>query len=88
MTPHLHDGVLVVPEAGRTAPRVVGDQPAVSLLLPPREPGGHSLIIDGEATLDADGRIHVRPSHAVLHRASSTTAAARSDCGNDCRPIG
>lgn len=86
--PHLRDGVLVVTEPGRTARRVVGERPHVSILLPPREPDGYSLIIDGEAALDADGTLRLRPSHAVLHRTGPASDSAAGDCGNDCRPIG
>ena len=92
VAPRLVDGVVVVAEPGSTARRVVGDRPAVSLLLPPREPDGYTLIVDGEAALDQDGAVRVRPSHAVLHRASSVTDQAPgghdSACGNDCRPVG
>lgn len=86
--PRLSEGVLVIEEPGRTARRVVGEQPAVSVLLPPREPGGYSLIIDGDASLDA-GVMSIAPSHAVLHRAAAHGhhEHAASDCGNDCRPI-
>ena len=46
-------------------------RPEVSLLWPPFEPGGFSLIVDGTAIAVADGigpRVAVRPTHAVLHR--------------------
>lgn len=85
-------GVLVVAEPGRTARRVVGERPSVSLLLPPREADGYTLIVDGEGALDAEGALVVRPSHAVLHRAASVgghpSGAFDSACGNDCRPVG
>ena len=53
-------------------------------------PGEEIEIVDGDGTLDADGALHVRPSTAVLHRASSWSGHEDhdSDCGNDCRPIG
>lgn len=88
--PELVDGVLVCDQPGRTARRVVGDRPAVSILMPPREQGGYSLIIDGDATLDADGQLEVVPSTAVLHRASRHQGhdhGDASECGNDCRPL-
>lgn len=92
VTPRLVDGALVVAEPGRTARRAVGERPAVSLLLPPREPDGYTLIVDGDGALDDDGALRVMPSHAVLHRASSVTGHAHgehdSSCGNDCRPVG
>ena len=88
--PELVDGVVVLAQPGRTARRIVGDRPAVTLMMPPRERGGYTLIVDGDGTLDADGALHVRPSTAVLHRASSWSGHEDhdSDCGNDCRPIG
>lgn len=90
--PRLSDGVLVVDEPGRTARRVVEDRPAVSVLLPPRESDGYTLIVDGEASAGDDGSLLVTPTHAVLHRASSVTGEAPGEngtaCGNDCRPIG
>jgi hypothetical protein len=92
VSPDLVDGVVVVAEPGRTARRVVGERPAVSLLLPPRELDGYTLIVDGEAALDDAGNLRVSPSHAVLHRASSVTGHAPgahdSVCGNDCHPLG
>lgn len=92
VSPELVDGVLVCAEPGRTARRIIGDRPAVSFLLPPREPGGYSLIVDGAGSLDADGRLTVVPSTAVLHRASGHQPHHEHDhtateCGNDCRPL-
>lgn len=88
VAPELADGVLVLAEPGRTARRVIGDHPAVSLLMPPTEPGGYSLIVDGDGSLDADGGLRVVPSTAVLHRASRHgDTPSTSDCGNDCRPL-
>ncbi|GAA1183326.1 hypothetical protein GCM10009584_26740 [Ornithinimicrobium humiphilum] len=67
---HLDAGAVVVAEPGRTARRVVGERPAVTLLLPPREPDGHTLLVDGTGELDDDGALRITPSHAVLHRAA------------------
>ena len=53
--------------AGRTASRNIGDEPAVTLLWPPEEPGGYSLVVDGTAEV-VDQRVIVTPLHAVLHR--------------------
>lgn len=88
--PELSDGVVVLAEPGRTARRTVGERPAVTVLMPPRERGGYTLIVDGDAVLDGDGALRITPTTAVLHRASSWSGHAEhdSDCGNDCRPIG
>ena len=62
-------------------------RPAVTLLFPPREAGGYSLIVDGTAAGGGDG-CSVVPSHAVLHRpADHAAGGTTSDCGNDCVPV-
>jgi hypothetical protein len=56
------------------------DRPAVTLLWPPVEDGGYSLIVDGSAGVDG-GRVAVQPAKAVWHRtAVATDGGARSDC--------
>ena len=47
------------------------------MLWPPFEHGGYSLIVDGHATLTADGA-SVEPAHAILHR------PADDGTGHDC----
>ncbi|MGZ4436119.1 MAG: pyridoxamine 5'-phosphate oxidase family protein [Oryzihumus sp.] len=63
-------------------------RPAVTLLFPPREPGGYSLIVDGTAEPQGEGALVV-PTHAVLHRPADHAAGgtATSSCGNDCVPV-
>ena len=87
--PRLVDGVVVIAEPGRTARQVVAQQPTLTILLPPREAAGYTLIIDGDGSVDDAGALHVTPSHAVLHRAAGHGGHTEhdSDCGNDCRPI-
>ncbi len=61
----------------------------VTLLWPPPEPGGYSLIVDGrtEAT-ESDGetaRFGVVPTRALLHRdADPDSPAAAKGCLHDC----
>ena len=79
--------VLVVGAPGRTARRVLPERPSVTLLLPPTEPGGYALVVDGEATLAGD-ELHVDPSHAVLHRRPRPgSPPSATGCGNDCQPL-
>jgi pyridoxamine 5'-phosphate oxidase-like protein len=61
--------------------------PLVSLLWPPAEPGGYSLIVDATVTSASggghgDNALSVRPTNAVLHRpaAASDGSAGGSDC--------
>ena len=61
----------------------------VTLLWPPREPGGYSLIVDGRAEpTDADGetaRLGVVPTRALLHReADPDSPTAARGCQHDC----
>src|SRR5688572_12781867 len=75
---------LVAATGDRTAGNAAA-RPDVSLLWPPHEPGGYSLIVDGTATVEAgDGgsRVRVRPGRAVLHRSAPGTAPGsyEADC--------
>lgn len=70
-------GRVIITHAGRTARRVLGERPGVTLLLPPHEPDGYTLVVDGTATIAGD-QIHVDPAHAVLHRRPRPASAAGS----------
>lgn len=83
------DGRLVT-GAGRTTVRNVATRPTVSLLWPPSEPGGYSLIVDGDAEItgaDDTARIHIRPTWAVLHRPADHPPATDDGCAQDCVPL-
>ena len=73
------DGDTVVCSAGRGSCRNATARPAVSLVWPPREEGGYSLIVDGDATV-GDESVVVKPTRAVLHRPASGG-------GSDCAPV-
>ena len=66
----------------------------VTLLWPPTEPGGYSLIVDGRAEAHSDpdsdseadsetARFAVVPTRALLHRNADSPAAAKG-CLHDC----
>lgn len=63
--------------------------PRATLVFPPLQQRGYSLIVDGEAT-SGETRIVFTPSSAVLHRPASHAdgpappVAAGDSCGNDC----
>ncbi len=75
--------------ASRTAAANVAERPRVSVLWPPYEPGGYSMIVDGDCQLssgsapDGGDELVVAPVTAVLHR-----PAAGSSAGSDCQPLG
>jgi len=65
----------------------------LTLLWPPREPGGYSLIVDGKAELsdpqdpaDEAARLGVVPTRALLHREADSPAgvAKAKGCLHDC----
>lgn len=75
---------IAVSGAGRGSRTRIEQNPAVTLLAPPEEPGGYSLIVDGTAELVADA-VHVTPERAVLHRPAPTQAdSVEGQCAQDC----
>ncbi|OBG28877.1 hypothetical protein [Mycobacterium sp. 852002-51057_SCH5723018] len=76
----------VGPIGGRTRQNL-NHRRDVTLLWPPREPGGYSLIVDGEAKVsDADAEtahLGVVPTRALLHREADSPSAAKG-CLHDC----
>ena len=82
--PVMVDGMIDVgPIAGHTRRNLVLHD-RVTLLCPPRQPGGYSLIVDGrgQPTDSDDDRQLIAPSRAVLHRKvkSPGTASSAIDC--------
>jgi hypothetical protein len=62
------DGLLTC-RTGDGARLNVTARPNVSMVFPSPEPGGYSLIVDGDAAPLADGVV-LTPTGAVLHRAA------------------
>ena len=65
--PTLVGGEVRVPSPGRGSLANVGSNPQVTLLLPPLDAGGMTLLVDGTAVADGDDLV-VSPTGAVLHR--------------------
>jgi hypothetical protein len=81
------DGVVVVPLGGGRSRRTIESNELVTLLAPPYEPGGYSLIIDGTAALTEDAAL-VTPTWAVLHRpAPAAEPKADGSCSHDCAEV-
>lgn len=82
------DGIRV--RTGKRSLANVAARPLVSLLWPPVEPGGYSLIVDGEGTISGSGDTAcaiIRPTRGVLHRPGAAPAPAAQGCGSDCVPL-
>ncbi len=83
--PVVRESGVIVGDLGRRSMRNVSAHSLVTLVWPPAEVGGYSLIVDGEAEVSADASITIRPARAVLHRpAPGHDHAAGETCGHDC----
>lgn len=81
------DGLTVPTGSGGTA-RNLELNPSVTLMCPPRQRRGYTLLVDGTAVVDGDG-FRITPSGAVLHRPAAHGDAEATDdsCGHDCQPL-
>lgn len=84
VTPVLGDDGLVVGGVGRHSQENAAERSDVTLVWPPPEPGGFSLLVDGAATVDGE-TITVAPTKAVLHRPAPGPDGLRA--GSDCAPV-
>lgn len=82
----LGDGLFDVGTIGRGTGRNVAAHPDVTLVWPPGEPGGYTLIVDGRGHLADDG-LAIVPTSAVLHRKATPDTPTASGCGDDCVPL-
>jgi hypothetical protein len=89
--PELREQVMDVGLIGGRTRRNVERRSTVTLLWPPSEPGGYSLIVDGtgeiaEVTEAGDtAALRVVPTRALLHRnADPTTPGSATGCLHDC----
>jgi hypothetical protein len=90
--PALRERVMDVGLVGGRTRRNVESRSGVTLLWPPNEPGGYSLIVDGQAHIvpvadsdDDTAALRVVPTRALLHRnADPTTPGSAKGCLHDC----
>jgi hypothetical protein len=90
--PELREQVMDVGLIGGKTRRNVESRSAVTLLWPPSEPGGYSLIVDGTGEIadvadsdDGTAGLRVLPTRALLHRnADPTTPGSATGCLHDC----
>lgn len=85
--PVLTDGVIDVGAIGNTTGRNAVSHADVTVVWPPREPGGYTLIVDGTGR-PTDAGLTVVPGRAVLHRpAAPNSPATATGCLHDCVPL-
>jgi hypothetical protein len=90
--PRLRGTILDVGLIGGRTRQNLAERRDVTLLWPPPEPGGYSLIVDGAAEITAEGpaddeaaRLGVVPTRALLHReADADSPGAARGCLHDC----
>jgi len=86
IAPVLRAGVVEIGEVGNSTRRNISAHPDVTLLWPPPDRDGYSLIVDGRGEFIA-GLLRIIPQHAVLHRPAMPHSATASGCGDDCVPL-
>jgi hypothetical protein len=87
VTPEWVDGALVM-DVGRRSAANTAARSNISLIWPPVEPSGYSLIVDGDASV-VGSTVTFTPGKAVLHRPAAVPSGEVADgaCGSDCQPL-
>lgn len=84
--PLFTDGVFDVGPVGGGTQRNVSAHSKVTLVWPPAERGGYTLIVDGTGK-STDTALSVEPLRAVLHRKAAPGSATKPGCKDDCMPL-
>lgn len=79
--PDATDAGIVVDGVGRHTQANAAAHPDVTLVFPPTEAGGYTLLVDGTAAVD-DTTVTVSPTKAILHRPAAGPDGRRA--GSDC----
>jgi hypothetical protein len=86
--PLLTDGRLDVGTVGRHTRENTARHGDVTIVWPPREPDGYSLIVDGQARPSGDETLTIEPARAVLHRKATSNSPGTDPAGlHDCVPL-
>jgi hypothetical protein len=87
VSPAFADGSFDVGAIGKHTRGNVSAHEDITLVWPPRQDGGYTLIVDGRASL-TDETLRVEPTRAVLHRSATPASTATSPDGlHDCVPL-
>ena len=87
--PVVADDALRIAAPGRGTSTNLAANPAVTLVFPPAEHHGYTLLVDGTGRVEGDDVV-VAPVSAVLHRpaAHADGPLPPEGCGHDCEPVG
>jgi len=85
--PRFAEGIFIIDAAGDRTSTNLARHHDVTIIWPPGDPGGYTLLVDGRAELSS-GTIKITPSRAVLHRpAAPETKQSTPGCLHDCVPL-
>ncbi|MDT5095091.1 MAG: hypothetical protein QOH60_4454 [Mycobacterium sp.] len=84
--PAFVDHAFFVGSVGGTTRRNINQHNVITLVWPPREPGGYTLIVDGTGHF-SDDVLTVEPVRAVLHRKAQPGSVTKPGCKDDCIPL-
>jgi len=82
--PRLVSDSLLIGDLGIKTSTNLAAHPLVTMVWPPTDPSGYSLIVDGVGSM-RDDQLAITPTRAVLHRpaprqATTTVGSCQSDC--------
>jgi hypothetical protein len=82
------DGRLRMAGPGRGTIANLGQNPAVTVVFPPLERHGYTLLVDGTGHVEGEDVV-VEPAGAILHRpaAHADGPLPPDGCGHDCKPV-
>ncbi|MCD6640737.1 MAG: pyridoxamine 5'-phosphate oxidase family protein [Nocardioides sp.] len=84
------DGVVHIAAGSRGTAANLAANPNATLLFPPLEHHGYTLLVDGTAAPEGEG-FRLTPTSAVLHRPAShadgETHSPHEGCGHDCKTV-
>jgi hypothetical protein len=82
--PDVVGDAVAVDGVGRHTQENVAANPTVTLVFPPADPSGFSLLVDGTGSVDGT-TVTVAPTKAILHRPAAAPDGRRA--GSDCEDI-
>ena len=82
---------ILVHGVGHGSSTNLAENPQCTLMFPPAERHGYTLLIDGTGTV-VQGMLTMEPTTAVRHRPAAhadgpPASGTAADCVNDCRPL-
>jgi hypothetical protein len=88
VSPAVDHGCLTIADVGRRTIANATARPYVTLIWPPVDRSGHTLIVDATCTPTDPTTVRVVPTRAVLHRPAPPGPTPAEGCGSDCVEVG